>query len=128
MKFSVLAPIVALALAPSVSAWRVYFYQLQNEQGPYITNSGPGGTGSRCHSVGDLNQKISSMRYYSDNAEGTTRCCIQLFDSPGSLTRRFAIPFRRDVRLLVRCFPREGINGTTVFDALGSHAIYAEHC
>ncbi|GES62226.1 hypothetical protein ATEIFO6365_0005020300 [Aspergillus terreus] len=83
MKFSALAPIAALALAPSVSAWRVYFYQLQNEQGPYITNSGPGGTGSRCHSVGDLNQKISSMRYYSDNAEGTTRCCIQLFDSPG---------------------------------------------
>ncbi|KFY32000.1 hypothetical protein V493_00592 [Pseudogymnoascus sp. VKM F-4281 (FW-2241)] len=80
MKITALITVAALAMAPSASAWRVYFYQLQNGEGPSITNSGPGGTGSRCHpNVDPLNDKISSMRYYSDNAEGTTRCCIDLY-------------------------------------------------
>jgi hypothetical protein len=83
MKIAALAATFALALVPSVSAWRVYFYQLQEEEGPSITNAGPGNPGFACHSVGDLNQKISSMRYYSDNPQGTTRCCIKLYDSPG---------------------------------------------
>ncbi|KFY10441.1 hypothetical protein V492_05016 [Pseudogymnoascus sp. VKM F-4246] len=80
MKITAIITVAALAMAPSASAWRVYFYQLQNGEGPSITNSGPGGTGSRCHpTVDPLNDKISSMRYYSDNAEGTTRCCIDLY-------------------------------------------------
>ncbi|KAF7162413.1 hypothetical protein CNMCM6106_009387 [Aspergillus hiratsukae] len=86
MKIAALAAPFALALVPSVSAWRVYFYQLENEQqgSPFITNGGPGNPGYKCHSnVDPLNQKISSMRYYSDNPEGTTRCCIRLYDSPG---------------------------------------------
>ncbi|RLL95681.1 hypothetical protein CFD26_103832 [Aspergillus turcosus] len=84
MKIAALAATLALALVPSVSAWRVYFYQLKNEQGPSITNAGPGNPGFKCHpNVDPLNQKISSMRYYSDNPEGTTRCCIKFYDSPG---------------------------------------------
>jgi hypothetical protein len=82
MKITALITVAALAMAPTTSAWRVYFYQLQNGEGPSITNSGPGGTGSHCFpTVDPLNDKISSMRYYSDNAEGTTRCCIDLYRS-----------------------------------------------
>ncbi|KAH1470032.1 hypothetical protein KXW65_004461 [Aspergillus fumigatus] len=84
MKIAALAATFALALVPSVSAWRVYFYQLKEGEGPSITNAGPGNPGFRCHpNVDPLNQKISSMRYYSDNPEGTTRCCLRVYDSPG---------------------------------------------
>ncbi|EAW24561.1 uncharacterized protein NFIA_041390 [Aspergillus fischeri NRRL 181] len=62
MKIAALAATFALAVVPSVSAWRVYFYQLKEEEGPSITNAGPGNPGFRCHpNVDPLNQKISSM-------------------------------------------------------------------
>lgn len=84
MQIAALAATFALALVPSVSAWRVYFYQLKEGEGPSITNAGPGNPGFRCHpNIDPLNQKISSMRYYSDNPEGTTRCCLRVYDSPG---------------------------------------------
>ncbi|KAJ8098050.1 hypothetical protein POJ06DRAFT_303497 [Lipomyces tetrasporus] len=84
MKFSVAIAATAIALLPGTDAWRVYFYQLQNEEGPSITNGGPGHPGHACFSnVDPLNQKISSMRYYSDNPDLNTRCCLTLYDSPG---------------------------------------------
>ncbi|OBT71889.1 hypothetical protein VF21_10553 [Pseudogymnoascus sp. 05NY08] len=78
MKLSLLLTTTALALAPTTSAWRVYFYQLKDGEGPSITASGPGGTGAACHSVGSLNNKISSVRWYSDNSatNPTTKCCL----------------------------------------------------
>ncbi|OBT93921.1 hypothetical protein VE01_08258 [Pseudogymnoascus verrucosus] len=85
MKLSLLLTAAALTLAPTTTAWRVYFYQLKDGQGPSITASGPGGTGSACHSVGSLNNKISSVRWYSDNSETnpTTRCCISMYQGLG---------------------------------------------
>ncbi|OBT53163.1 hypothetical protein VE04_07078 [Pseudogymnoascus sp. 24MN13] len=70
MKLSLLTA-AALTLAPTTTAWRVYFYQLKDGQGP-----------SR---VGSLNNKISSVRWYSDNSETnpTTRCCISMYQGLG---------------------------------------------
>ncbi|KFZ10216.1 hypothetical protein V502_08252 [Pseudogymnoascus sp. VKM F-4520 (FW-2644)] len=51
MKISILITAAALALLPTTSAWRVYFYQLKDGEGPSITASGPGGTGAACHST-----------------------------------------------------------------------------
>ncbi|KAK9358197.1 hypothetical protein V1504DRAFT_303508 [Lipomyces starkeyi] len=83
MKLSLAIITAAMAFIPFSDAWRVYFYQLQNEEGPSITNGGPGNPGYRCFpNVDPLNQKISSMRYYSDNTELNTRCCLTLYDSP----------------------------------------------
>ncbi|WEW57003.1 hypothetical protein PRK78_002462 [Emydomyces testavorans] len=86
MKLPSLLVATTLAISPLASAWRVYFYNWENENpdGGYITEGGPGNPGSRCFSnVDPLNNKISSLRYYSDNPEGTTRCCLHLYDSPG---------------------------------------------
>ncbi|KAJ8096631.1 hypothetical protein POJ06DRAFT_286894 [Lipomyces tetrasporus] len=91
MKFSLPIAAAVIALVPVTEAWRVYFYQLQNEEGPFITDGGPGNPGHRCFSnVDPLNQKISSMRYYSDNDQLNTRCCLTLYDSPGCENSRFS--------------------------------------
>ncbi|CBF83496.1 predicted protein [Aspergillus nidulans FGSC A4] len=83
----------ALASVPAANAWRVRFYQLEDGKGPQYTNAGPGGTGWRCHpNVGSLDGKVSSMRYWSDNSEHTTRCCIYLYtgqNCDGSLDKTF---------------------------------------
>ncbi|KAK2738489.1 hypothetical protein FQN57_007004 [Myotisia sp. PD_48] len=73
----------ALALAVSADAWRFNGFQLQDFKGPKTTKGGPGGTGSACFGVGDLNNKISSLEWYSDDAAHGTRCCIQPFNGLG---------------------------------------------
>ncbi|SPO06457.1 uncharacterized protein DNG_09147 [Cephalotrichum gorgonifer] len=91
MKFSTFAAAAALALAPTTSAWRIYLYNWKdgNADGGYITNSGPGGTGERCHGTGDMNNKISSIRWYSKNSETnpTSQCDVTFYNSLGCQDR-----------------------------------------
>ncbi|EFE44967.1 conserved hypothetical protein [Trichophyton verrucosum HKI 0517] len=80
---SSIAAVVALVFASSAGAWRLNAYQLRNSEGPKFTAGGPGGSGSACHSVGDLNNKISSIEWYSDDPTHHTRCCFVPFNGLG---------------------------------------------
>ncbi|PKS06251.1 hypothetical protein jhhlp_006997 [Lomentospora prolificans] len=51
-------------------------------EGGYYTKAGPGKPGDACFNIGNWNNKISSIRYYSDNPEHTSRCCVEFYDSP----------------------------------------------
>ncbi|KAF3482261.1 uncharacterized protein GIQ15_05020 [Arthroderma uncinatum] len=79
VSFSAIAA-VAFTFASSVNAWRLNAFQLQNFEGPKFTAGGPGASGSACHSIGDLNNKVSSLEWYSDDPTHGTRCCFVPFN------------------------------------------------
>ncbi|GJN71259.1 hypothetical protein PCL_10748 [Purpureocillium lilacinum] len=84
MKLTAVAAAAALALAPTTEAWRVYLYHGDNQSGTYYTNSGPGGSGSRCHLLPREHvHKARSIEYYATNSQSnpTTRCKIQMFET-----------------------------------------------
>ena len=75
----------AFAFAPAASAWRVYLYTNTDLSGSYYTKAGPGGSGSLCHNIPTEHRyKANSVEYYAYNSQTnpTTRCKLQLFDSP----------------------------------------------
>ncbi|RYP35689.1 hypothetical protein DL767_003710 [Monosporascus sp. MG133] len=74
----------AVALAPTVSAWRVYLYSHSDFGGSYYTQGGPGNPGSACHTIpSDHRYEANSIEYYAYNSQTnpTTRCKIQLFET-----------------------------------------------
>lgn len=85
MKLLAVVAAAALALAPSTSAWRIYLYNWENEnkEGGYYTESGPGGTGETCFTIGDINNKVSSIRFYATNSQTnpTTKCDVTFYNS-----------------------------------------------
>ncbi|SPO01714.1 uncharacterized protein DNG_04387 [Cephalotrichum gorgonifer] len=97
MKLSIVAAAAALALAPTTTAWRIYLYNWEggNKDGGYHTNSGPGGKGERCHTIGNLNNKVSSIQWYSKNSETspTSQCDVTFYNSAGCKDR-LAGPYR----------------------------------
>jgi hypothetical protein len=73
---------IAAALAPTASAWRVRFYADRNYNGDEHTKAGPGNPGSACQGAPNpVNNRISSFKFWPKNSEGTTSCCLYLYNA-----------------------------------------------
>ncbi|KAL2847406.1 hypothetical protein BJX68DRAFT_268274 [Aspergillus pseudodeflectus] len=82
MKLNLALVTAIVALAPAASAWRVRFYEDKDFKGRQHTRAGPGNPGSACQGAPNpINNEISSFKFWPENAEGTSSCCLQLFNS-----------------------------------------------
>ncbi|KAF8638203.1 hypothetical protein AX16_010549 [Volvariella volvacea WC 439] len=72
MKSSFLLSLPFITLSAHV--WRFTGYHDRNYAGASVTASGPGNPGFACHSVGALNNAISSFHWYNDGG-----CTLELY-------------------------------------------------
>jgi hypothetical protein len=84
MKATILA--TALFFAGFSNAWRFRGYHDRNYNGAETTASGPGAAGSACHSVGLLNNQISSFKWYNDGG-----CTLVLYKGTGCTDRALGV-------------------------------------